>query len=170
MTKNIGMELLRDLSALASHASDGIFDRRKMSYGYEAYMDHVRFTERQVAAGLRRLEKSGFVEVERGSRRIRSMIITEQGLKRVFEEHIRNEKGRYLLGRYCQVAFDIPEADRDVRRKIRRLLKTAGFKKSQRSIWVTTNKIHKLLSRYFKKYYPEFEITVSLCRVVEYST
>lgn len=156
---------MNDLASFASQMAEGMFDRRKMSYGYEAYMDHVRLTERQVRNGLRSLEKSGAIELVRESRRIKSIILTELGHKRALEMRLNNSKGKYLTDRYCQVVFDIPELYRSERQRIRNFLRSIGFTCVQRSVWRSERKVHVLLAKYFKQYYGDFNVQVSLCKI-----
>jgi hypothetical protein len=165
VSQKVGAIILSDLASFASQMAEGVFDRRKMSYGYEAYRDHVRLTERQVQQGLRTLERSGAIKLVRESGKVKSLLLTELGYKKSTEVRLARNTVKYLTDRYCQVTFDIPETHRSDRQRIRNLLKSFGFICIQRSVWRSDKKIHTALAKYFKDYYTEFNIQVSLCKV-----
>ena len=99
-----------------------------------------RLTNKQyVPSILKRLEKKGYIVFEgRGDRR--RVRITEPGRKYFHSRRdtllYRPTKRRWD-GYWRIVMFDIPQAQRQQRDRLRRELKEVGFKKLQGSVWVS---------------------------------
>ena len=100
-------------------------------------------------SALRRLEKEGKIEKVRAKEKKIHLQLTEKGRKFI-KEH--REAGRRYPRRWDNkwriVIFDIPEQKRSARDRLRRYLKTLGFGKVQRSIWLSPYDFTELVSRY----------------------
>ncbi len=94
---------------------------------------------------LLRLEKQQWIERQAVSDRNRVLRLTEIGRLQALGG--RDPEARWRRrwdGRWRLIAFDVPEARRTVRNKLRRYLRERGFGFLQNSVWITPDPVTEL--------------------------
>lgn len=83
---------------------------------------------------LRRLRDRELIEVEQEAEKYK-VALTRSGAIEVFRLKVL-QSNPLPEGETCMVIFDIPESERELRRTLRRFLKSSGFICWQRSVWI----------------------------------
>jgi CRISPR/Cas system-associated endoribonuclease Cas2 len=86
------------------------------------------------------LKKNKLIKLKKTTENIK-VKLTNDGVRIAKVRQIRSCSHLLSDGMYCMVAFDVPEEMRDVRDRLRRLLKRMNFQSLQRSVWVTNRDI-----------------------------
>ncbi len=98
-----------------------------------------------------RLGKDGYLKKQRKERRI-FLTLTDKGKKTIREHRKAGRRFRPRWdGKWRLVIFDIPEKKSRTRDYLRNFLKTLGYGKVQRSIWISPYNFEKLVSRFIDK-------------------
>lgn len=139
--------------------SAGLFaDRRKLTFGYTAYMDALRTQERIQAEkafhDLARFDylskqKDGIVEI---SKKARHWYLIER---------IVHEDRLLPRGEACFISYDIPESHAHVRRALRDILKRGDFKLVHHSLWMTERDVSTLF-----KYFIDIHAAEDMVKVI----
>ena len=100
---------------------------------------------------IRRLEQEGLIKKSKKEKKTH-LLLTNQG-KRFIKEHREAVRGspHSWDKKWRLVVFDIPEEKRKLRDYLRRYLKTLGFGKVQRSIWISPYDFSGIIQRYARK-------------------
>ncbi len=118
---------------------------------YEFYRGGLQYNTNNFYKTVERLEKKGLLKKSRKEKKI-YLQLTDQG-KKVVRNHQRagSRPTRSWDGKWRVVIFDIPERKADERRYFRNYLKTLGFRKVQRSTWLTPYNFQKLIDHFSLK-------------------
>ena len=82
---------------------------------------------------LRELKRQRFIEARKIGERI-EFGLTDQGAITMHLDKLRSNKGAGKIATI--IIFDVPESERFIRERFRLLIKRAGFKKLQQSVWM----------------------------------
>lgn len=143
----IGDLILRTFAVsfrILGHADAILTNPYQYAYG-------LPYSEDQVTNAVRRLVRNGHLDKEgRGAKAVYRL--TESG-----EKKVRERMSRFLLepvvwdGKWRLVVFDIEETQRNTRDRLRRFLKSVGFRRLQRSIWITPFPLREILDEFLDK-------------------
>lgn len=111
-------------------------DRVYMRRIYERRRRRKDFTE-----FLYRLKRAGYLREERTKNK-KGLLITKKGMKKILRisekfELAERELIRRKDGKWQMVMYDIPEDRRVLRNRFRKALGSLGYRKLQKSIWVS---------------------------------
>ncbi len=139
--KSIVSQILEDLK---KNKSTPLLTGYKMVYR-SLYMDPT-----DIAHALFNLKNSGVVSIyEKNNQRF--IKLTKKGELKVLLQKTQINKKQKWDGKWRLIIFDIPEGSRKLRNLLRRLLKQAGFKKLQASVFVSPYPLNQEGIEYLKQ-------------------
>ena len=125
------------------------FTYHPYSYIYKSLSDEMGYKEASIRSALSRLQKKGFLELDKSGRGEMFLNLSNEGKAAWLSKKLKSEKLPKLSNQYVLVVFDIPEAERKIRDLLRQRLRQFGFEPWQKSVWATDNDVFHLIKRYF---------------------
>lgn len=102
-------------------------------------------------AALNRFLKNKLIEID-GTRKHHTFVLTEKGLNELFSKFPKLKYGNRPWDGYWRVVFyDVAEAERKLRERLRHELKRLDFKYLQKSVWLTPFPVEKDLEKFLKR-------------------
>ncbi|MFH1711743.1 MAG: hypothetical protein ABH846_00705 [Patescibacteria group bacterium] len=106
--------------------------------------------KRKIYHRLKSLERQKFIKLKKEGVEI-SYKITNEGWENALRTKILSCEKQLPEGELCVVAFDFPEKIKGTRMTFRNLLKRAGFRLIQRSVWESENDVIFELTEFVNK-------------------
>ena len=118
---------------------------------YELCWGNQQYHTNSIYKAVARLEKLGLLNKQRKEKKI-YLQLTEKGKKAVRDHRKAGGHSRRIWDeKWRVVIFDVPEKRAQARRYLRNYLKSLGFGKVQRSIWITPYDFGKLINYFSLK-------------------
>lgn len=118
---------------------------------YEFCCGNQQYHTNSFYKAMARLEKKGLIKKRRKEKKI-YLQLTEKGKKAVRDHRKAGGHSRRIWDdKWRVVIFDVPEKRAQARRYLRNYLKSLGFAKVQRSIWITPYDFGKLINHFSLK-------------------
>ncbi|MBU2509208.1 MAG: hypothetical protein ABII13_03130 [Patescibacteria group bacterium] len=128
----------------------GKFPRKPLGIHPDIYKSYEIERERhRINCAIRRLKKQELI-IENRKGKIREFRLTRLGEK-LFNDYNHEPPAKLPQGIQTIVSFDIPEKNRSSRDAFRRYLRSIGFKKVHRSVWISNLAWGEQLSKELKK-------------------
>lgn len=119
-------------------------------YSFES-AEYFKEKNKTINAALNRFLKDKLIEMD-GTRKRHIFRLTEKGLDRLFSRFPKLKYGNRPWDGYWRVVFyDVAEAERKLRERLRHELKRLNFKYLQKSVWLTPFPVEEDLEKFLKK-------------------
>jgi len=124
-----------------------LFPRPTMNYALNReYIDGEEFSKR-----MWQLKKSGWLDYEYKEAKLIVKLTKKGQMDALLTMSLSSKRIKERDGKWWIIMFDIPEHARDIRNKLRKLLKQYGFKPIQASVYITPYQINDRALEYLNK-------------------